>query len=517
MNNRKTLTMIMAISLILGSCQIFAQTAEELLPKAIQLEEVKGELEQAIEVYQTIVKDFPENRSIAAKAQFHIGLCYEKLGFKEAQKAYQKVLDNYPEQQQEIALAKERLNKLLALQVSPLKPTFRKIRTPFSIPQWSESRLSPDGKILAFGSGNDIWTVPIPGKVDPDLAGEPNKLQGASDVLGDGLSWSGDGNWIAFSRAYTHAGGGRIRFRPEGAYIGVVPSYGGEPKRIPVPQWVESGGHTFRRLSLSPDGRTVAFDSEGQIFTAFVETGEIKQITQDGGISPCYSPDGTKIAYLTPPVRQENPPRRLSEVWVISFDGDDPVKVSGDLCENLSMKGPIWSPDGRMIAFGRIELKPSLLTEVCIVPVSEDGKPLDSPVQIELPRFTHDFMTGWTPDNKIGLLLETPFHEYVYTVPVSGGKASQVSPLDALASHPRWTPDGKRIFVRWRKGQLISIPSDGGELIVHPALKDGITSGFTLPYPGCGNSVSLMENWWCFQLRRGYGLFLSKEGNPSRS
>ncbi len=113
MNNRKTLTMIMAISLILGSYQSFAQTAEELLPKAIQLEEVKGELEQAIELYQTIVTRFPENRAIAAKAQFHIGLCYEKLGLKEAQKAYQKVIDSYPEQTEPVKLANEKLSILL--------------------------------------------------------------------------------------------------------------------------------------------------------------------------------------------------------------------------------------------------------------------------------------------------------------------------------------------------------------------------------------------------------------------
>ena len=48
MNYRRTLIMILSISLLLGGYLSFAQTAEELLPKAIQLEEVKGELEQAI-------------------------------------------------------------------------------------------------------------------------------------------------------------------------------------------------------------------------------------------------------------------------------------------------------------------------------------------------------------------------------------------------------------------------------------------------------------------------------------
>jgi len=489
---------LMAVALVLMLADLAAQrsqSAEVLLGAALHQEEVEGDYEAAIATYKKLLAEYPDNRPLAARAQFRIGMCYEKLGRKEALKAYEEVLNKYTDQPKFAAMARERLAALKAevsalTKTVPHKPKFRKIRTPFSIPQWSGSRLSPNGKTLTFGSQNSIWIVPIPGRADPDLAGEPKELRGTADVLGDGLSWSGDGKWIAFSRAYTHAGGGRIRFRPEGAYIDVIPSSGGKPKRIPVPQWVESGGQTFRRLSLSPDGKSVAFDSGGQIYVASVKSGEIKQVTQDGGISPCYSPDGARIAYLTPPIWQKNPNRRQHEVWVISSDGDDPVKVSGDLRDNLSMRGPIWSPDGTMIAFGRVVTKPKLGAEVCIVPLSEKGKPVDSPVQIKLPLFTHDFVVGWTPDNKIGLLLETPYHEYVYTVPVSGGKASQASPLDALASHPRWTPDGERIYFRWERGELGSVPSDGGDLSIHPALKDGITSDFFLPYPGCGNSVS---------------------------
>jgi len=468
-----------------------SQSAEELYQAALLKKEAEGDLGGAIKLFQSIIMKFPDKKDVAAKALLQIGMCHEKLGSQEALKAYQRLIADYPGQKEEVALAKERLAGLAKItEPAPRKPNFRKIRTPFSIPQWSGSRLSPDGKTLAFGSGNAIWTVPIPGRVDPDLAGEPKELQGAADVLGDGLSWSGDGKWIAFSRAYFHVGATRILFRPEGAYIDVIPSSGGEPKRIPVPQWVATKGDTQRRLSLSPNGKTVAFDSGGQIYVASVDTGNIKQVTKDGGVAPCFSPDGTKIAYLTPPIRQDKPPYRLSEVWVISADGEDPAKVSGDLRENLSGKGPTWSPDGRMIAFGRIVLGPSLRAEVCIVPVSEKGRPAASPVQIELPFISTDFVTGWTPDNKIGLLLATPYHEYVYTVPVSGGKASQVSPLDGLASHPRWSPDGKRIFFRWQGGGLGSVPGDGGEVSVHPGLEAARKTGFFIQYPGAGNSVS---------------------------
>ncbi|MBM3285656.1 MAG: hypothetical protein FJY81_07260, partial [Candidatus Aminicenantes bacterium] len=258
--------------------------------------------------------------------------------------------------------------------------------------------------------------------------------------------------------------------------------------RIPVPQWVATKGDTERRLSLSPDAKTVAFDSGGQIYIASVDTSEIKQVTKNGGVNPCFSPDGKKIAYLTPPVRLDKPPFRVCDVMVISAEGGDPVKVSGDMNEHYT--GPIWSPDGKMIAFRRNAGVPPARQEICIVPVSKDGKSLGSPVQIELPQSSIGFLSGWTPDNKIGLLFVTPYHEYVYTVPVSGGKATQVSPLEALAGIPRWSPDGKRIFFRWKGGGLGSVPGDGGEVKIHPALKDPRKTGFFTIYPGAGNSVS---------------------------
>jgi hypothetical protein len=55
---------------------------------------------------------------------------------------------------------------------------------------------------------------------------------------------------------------------------------------------------------------------------------------------------------------------------------------------------------------------------------------------------------GWTPDNRIGLLLETPYHE-MYTIPVSG-KGHPGDSSRQTCRIPRWSPDGKRIFFRWQ-------------------------------------------------------------------
>ncbi|NOR15290.1 MAG: tetratricopeptide repeat protein, partial [Candidatus Aminicenantes bacterium] len=103
------------------------QTAGELFEKALYLEEAQGDLQKAIELYQNILNQFPKDREISAKAQLHIGLCYEKLGLNEAQKAYQKVLDNFPDQIDTAKVAQEKLSMILRAK-SSLKTGEKEIR-----------------------------------------------------------------------------------------------------------------------------------------------------------------------------------------------------------------------------------------------------------------------------------------------------------------------------------------------------------------------------------------------------
>ncbi|GAH84167.1 unnamed protein product, partial [marine sediment metagenome] len=68
-----------------------------MFQKALAKERGEGNLEEAIALYKKVVAE-TKDESLAAKAQLRIGICYEKLGMKEAQKAFQKVIDNYPGQ-----------------------------------------------------------------------------------------------------------------------------------------------------------------------------------------------------------------------------------------------------------------------------------------------------------------------------------------------------------------------------------------------------------------------------------
>ncbi len=57
MKNRYTIILSLLIAFILAGPQIFAQSSEELYQKGVQLEEIKGEIEQAIDVFSTVLKE----------------------------------------------------------------------------------------------------------------------------------------------------------------------------------------------------------------------------------------------------------------------------------------------------------------------------------------------------------------------------------------------------------------------------------------------------------------------------
>ena len=128
------------------------QSAEQMYKSGLYEEEVGGDLQKAIGIYQDLLKRFPANREVAAKAQLHIGLCYEKLGTAEAEKAFQKVIDNYPEQSDAVREAREKLSLLMrsraAAKAGPAEFSTRRV---WSGPEVEiEGTVSPDGRLLTF-------------------------------------------------------------------------------------------------------------------------------------------------------------------------------------------------------------------------------------------------------------------------------------------------------------------------------------------------------------------------------
>ena len=69
---------VVLVFMFIGVSSGYAQqTAEQLYQSGLYKEEIEGELEAAIKIYETIINEYPGNRPVAAKAYLHIGLCYE--------------------------------------------------------------------------------------------------------------------------------------------------------------------------------------------------------------------------------------------------------------------------------------------------------------------------------------------------------------------------------------------------------------------------------------------------------
>jgi tetratricopeptide (TPR) repeat protein len=88
----------------------WAEPAAELLEKGLYTEETVGDLEAAIEIYEQIIADAQANRSFVAQAQLRLGICYLKSGREEeATAALEKLIKDFPDQKDLVAIARENL------------------------------------------------------------------------------------------------------------------------------------------------------------------------------------------------------------------------------------------------------------------------------------------------------------------------------------------------------------------------------------------------------------------------
>lgn len=88
----------------------------QLLEKGIYAQETKGDLDGAIAIYQQLVEAAKTNQSLAAQAQLRLGQCLLKQNRQtEAMAAFEKLVQDFPNEKELVAKAREHLPGELAL------------------------------------------------------------------------------------------------------------------------------------------------------------------------------------------------------------------------------------------------------------------------------------------------------------------------------------------------------------------------------------------------------------------
>lgn len=181
---------------------------------------------------------------------------------------------------------------------------------------------------------------------------------------------------------------------------------------------------------LAPTSRRVAFSVHGEIFTAPVEEGDLRQITDSPARdkSPLYSPDGKMIAFISDRSGRE-------ELYIAPADGaGEPQKITDLDALKLAFA---WSRDSREIAFTSSDYtlrKYSLATKQTTALASSRYGGISPPV--------------WSPDSK-WIAYAKPNQArttHVYLVPAGGGQERPVTFESYNNFGPWFAPNGRKLY-----------------------------------------------------------------------
>jgi serine/threonine-protein kinase len=194
---------------------------------------------------------------------------------------------------------------------------------------------------------------------------------------------------------------------------------------------------------LSPDRKQIAAEIEGDmtfdIWTFDIERETLTRLTFEGdNTNPVWSPDGRQLAFAS--VRSDS----LMSAYMKTADGSGAAEMlfSPKDRENWGQAEPAsWSPDGRHLLIEFTNENASNILTFSLEDRQEEIL-LESPAAESLPSVSPDGRWMAYASDESGR-----FEVYVRPFPGPGGKW-QISADGGV--NPRWTPDGGEIFYRWQ-------------------------------------------------------------------
>lgn len=297
------------------------------------------------------------------------------------------------------------------------------------------------------------------GKVTFTVGGTPNVYKIEANGTAKRLTnYAGDG-----TRFLTAASdGSALAFERNGEVFVMKP--GGEPKQISLTANIDDKITTEEHLvvtdgaasaSLSPDGSTIVFASQNEIWSVPTKKGEgpnkddATRLTEWAGLDsdPIYSPDGKSVFFIS----DRDGSERLYQMDTLT------KQISVISTEDAQVDNLTISPDKKSLFFQQYGQKGG------IYKVAVTG---GAPSLVVARPGRSNLEYNISPDGRYIAFVETlngsglyywQSGNNVFIVDTTNGQKTNVTQTNQNHTNPVWTPDGKYIFFR-RGTSLMALP-----------------------------------------------------------
>jgi Tol biopolymer transport system component len=312
------------------------RSADVQMKAAQQKGEVEGDLKGAIEEYKKVVAAAGSNRELAAQALVRMAECYQKLGDSEAQRIYERLVREFADQPESVAVARARLRGTPTR--ASVGVTLKALPQSDGLP----GGVSPDGRYLTFASWNDGQLY-----VRDLRTGSDRALTQRKDFNIGGSAISGDATLVAY-QSYGRGCEGKEGGLPALCLVSLA------AKGVPASKVVVESEDILEiaPMGWSPDGRTVAVsmrrqDRTAQIGLVTVADGSIRVLQSVDWRGPTrifFSPDGLDVVFDLP-VSDTGDDRNIV---ILAVDGSRGLTAVEHPSQNIVMG---WTPDGSQMLF----------------------------------------------------------------------------------------------------------------------------------------------------------------------
>jgi Tol biopolymer transport system component len=437
------------------------QRARVLMQAAEAKATIEGDRDGAIRLYREAEREAGSNRALRVQVLLAMASVLKAQNDPEAQRIYQRIIDEYPEQRSAVSTARRSLE--------PTRVAGPASRVLSQLTLDAQSHVSRDGRWLPLIDWDSRTLVLRDLQTGQDT---PLTPPGAGGVVGQqypGYSRvSPDGKTVVFSWFNSE--------RYDIRLVNIDPPGRAQPVRL----YENADIPYLHPFAWSPDGKYVAVglqraDRTGQLALLSVRDGilqPLESFSWRGEMSGmAFSPDGKWLAYDLP-----SEDASQHDVYVLAVDRSQKTTIAAHRRDD---KVVTWSPDGAHLLFSSDRTGSRQLWAQRV----DGGKAIGAPrsVTSDPARFV-----GATSDGAIFDVLTTQTSSLFRIVDFDFAAGRATSPpadpgeeyFSANArAQAEWSTDGRQLLLSRRtgadpRGQLISIVSADGSKVrdVRPQL-----------------------------------------------